>query len=143
MIGIYFYSVSYGTMEGGEKNLLWSENYYTKDQWKHMVFEAIAKTIREEIGTNSYVHDYESLHGHVIQLMLRDYDVHTLPIQESVQFFGWGSVFDKEDWSSNRGQELDELTDYLLKQGFTKDDDSSNKYKALYEKDVNEEEDVV
>ena len=48
MIGIYFYSLTYGTMEGGEEAILWSENHYTQEDWKRIVFEATAKAIREE-----------------------------------------------------------------------------------------------
>ena len=127
MIGIYFYSVSYGTMEGGEDTTLWSEDYYTQDVWKQMIFDSVTKAIRE--NNDRYIHDYESLHSEVVEIMIRDYDVHKIPIQESISFFGWGSLFDKDDWNTNRGKELNELTDHLLKQGFTAESDSSYKYR--------------
>ena len=118
------YCVGYGSYEESEFDYLTSEILYSEEALQSLVEEAAVKAVAKLKKAESYLHNYESIHTTVIEILVSDYDFKRLEVTAGWTVFGWPSIFTKDSWKHEREKTLDSLTDKIITAGYTEKDDS-------------------
>ena len=124
----YVYNIGYNTYEESEYTQLLHKEKYTIDELRSIIHEACVKAIKKRKKEDfCFVSSYQTIHDKVTNILVEDYGFERVAYQAIWSIFGWPSMFDKNSWEGQRDEENELLNKYLLKNGFTIEDDDSGK----------------
>ena len=121
----YVYVVGYGTCEESEYDYLMHKEKLSKEQLREMVETSVVFVVKKmKKDKYSYIHNYEDVHGEVVEYLIKNYGFKKLEIEGRWNVFGWGSMF-VNDWEgyTETDEELKHLRERMKKEGFTVEDD--------------------
>jgi hypothetical protein len=122
------YRVGYSSYEECPQAILFSHKEYTQEEFRVLVLDETvaavkARKVRKEDEGSSYLHGFQDVYFDVAQALVAKHGFVMAEFKGEFWAFGWASMFDKSDWKDQRDDDLDAITDRLLKEGFTRDDD--------------------
>lgn len=124
----YNYKIGYYSHEESDYVELQHKTKFSDNELTEMIAEATVDTIKKmKMTDNHYIHTFQDVFDSedpsLIQYLIEKFGFKLIEYELSYRVFGWGSVFDKDEWGDDRGEHLDKITDTLNKAGFTRKDD--------------------
>lgn len=118
----YIYNIGYHSYEESEYVQLYHELEFTRNQLRDLI-HAATRRVLDKIQSGEIEHPitytFQNLFDDVIREMIEIYDFEPVEYTAEWECFGWPSVLDKQSWSGSRDKNLDMLTEYLNRNGYT------------------------
>ena len=122
----YFYCIGYSSCEESDYVYLTSDQRFSDKEFREMIEDAAIKAIKElKTKEDSYIHSYEDIHLHVVDILRKEYGFNELKVDACWSCFGWGSLF-ANDWKDYTKDDynLRSLRRKVRKAEFGKKDDT-------------------
>lgn len=132
------YKIGYSTMEESNYSELQHEDTFTKDQITEMIAEGIIDLLKKD--KKLYIHNFQSIMGGVLTYLIEEKGFKKIEYDLIWNTFGWPSLFDNEDWKSERDEQLIKIAEILNKNGYNKKRDSFYQSRKYLEEENKENE---
>jgi len=119
----YAYKIGYYSMEESDYVELQHDNKFGDEELTEIIANAVVETIKKLKETCECVHSFQGMYCFITQYLLENCGFKRIKYQFVWSTFGWGSVFDNDNWGDDRGEHLNKITDAVNKAGYTRKDD--------------------
>jgi hypothetical protein len=150
LIPLYFYEVGYNSEEGSSSTSLVSDQEVSQDDFEKLCIEACNAALKNLLGANknhlgyydkldekAYISFEYLVDGMVEELAKKGFN--RVTFKANFFPFGWGNLFDREDWKDHRDdldyrlidgldKEVIEKITQKMKAKFIKEEDKDNEY---------------
>ena len=123
----YNYKIGYHSYEESDYVELQHEKKFSDNELTEMIVEATVETIKKKKKADDYLHSFQDVfnseYPSLIKYLIGKFDFKLIEYELTWSIFGWASIFDKTDWTEDRGKHLDKIIDAVNRAGFTRKDD--------------------
>lgn len=116
---MFLYKFGYGSYEDSMYSEIASEKEFSEDEFKEVVIKAIIR-VMEGVATGKYrvyLHgegpSYAAIHEYVLRELLEVDGFQMVEYKSTWGCFGWPSLIEPTSWESQRGQDLNEVTNTI------------------------------
>ncbi len=110
---MYIYNVGYDTYEESEHVQLYHKNKFSNREFKEKVKTAVVNILNKTKIKDKEKISFQSIFDEVIEELVKNFGFKEVKFDAEFGVFGWADILDKEDWKDVRGEELNELTDFV------------------------------
>lgn len=129
---MYRYKIGYTSYEESSFVELEHEQKFSHQELSELIAEATVETFKKLRGkSNIYIHNFQDVFHdiyntqyNIVSYLIENKGFKRIEYQDVWSVFGWASIFDRQDWGSDRDPELDFIVNKMNEAGFDAKDDS-------------------
>ena len=134
---MYRYKLGYHSCEESGYVELEHEKQFSKEELVDMIGDAtvqVIKRMKQQPLDEIYLHSFQDICSGIwceggyslAEAMIELFGFKSIIYENSISFFGWASIFAKNDWEEYRDEEdgLNKVVDKVLAAGFSEADDT-------------------
>lgn len=128
---MYLYKIGYTSYEEAPQIVLAHEALWTQQEFERLIYEVTAQVIEQTTrvdqkddyreGLYTSEQRFEDYYEKVAEVLVEERGFRRVQYQASFMPFGWPSIFNSDDWKSDRDEQLAGLTRFLNERGMTKE----------------------
>jgi hypothetical protein len=109
----YIYNLGYHSYEESENYQLYHHKKFSKNDFEELVAKATADVIKNHLPKNDEHISFQDIIFSVRSVLIRKLGFKEVKFAATFNVFGWPDILDKKDWSSDRDEQLNRLTEAL------------------------------
>jgi hypothetical protein len=126
---MFLYKVGYNSYEECPEIVLAHHRDIPGEEFEDLCLSCCEAVAKGMVASGESLHNFSDMYEKVADMLVERAGFEHADFSASFSPFGWASVLDNEDWATQRGDELNKITNRLLAAGLTKEDDSMVKFR--------------